>query len=111
MTASAMLAALAEISVPQLLLIAAMGVLTSLIGGVAGYGTGALMPLVLVPLTLAPWLLGFSGPVYAVAAAMLGLGFLVIVFWSSDGVIGLWDRWRRGAATPDNRAGGGHGHG
>ncbi|HKC32069.1 MAG TPA: sulfite exporter TauE/SafE family protein [Xanthobacteraceae bacterium] len=27
-----------------------MGVLTSLIGGVAGYGTGALMPLVLVPI-------------------------------------------------------------
>jgi uncharacterized membrane protein YfcA len=46
---SAVLAALADISVPQLLLIAAMGVLTSLIGGVAGYGTGALMPLVLVP--------------------------------------------------------------
>jgi uncharacterized membrane protein YfcA len=44
-----MLAALADISAPQLLLIAAMGVLTSLIGGVAGYGTGALMPLVLVP--------------------------------------------------------------
>src|SRR5436305_7687802 len=44
-----MLAALADISVPQLFLIAAMGVLTSLIGGVAGYGTGALMPLVLVP--------------------------------------------------------------
>jgi uncharacterized membrane protein YfcA len=45
-----MVAALAAISVPQLLLIAAMGVLTSLIGGVAGYGTGALMPLVLVPI-------------------------------------------------------------
>ena len=50
MTASAVLAALADISLPQLLLIAAMGVLTSLIGGVAGYGTGALMPLVLVPI-------------------------------------------------------------
>jgi uncharacterized membrane protein YfcA len=44
-----LVAALADISVPQLFLIAAMGVLTSLIGGVAGYGTGALMPLVLVP--------------------------------------------------------------
>jgi uncharacterized membrane protein YfcA len=49
-TGSAVMAALADISVPQLLLIAAMGVLTSLIGGVAGYGTGALMPLVLVPI-------------------------------------------------------------
>jgi len=34
----------------QLLLIAITGVLTSLVGGVAGYGTGALMPLVLVPI-------------------------------------------------------------
>jgi protoheme IX farnesyltransferase len=39
-----------------------------------------LYTLVLVPLTLAPWLLGFSGPVYAVAAAVLGLGFLVSVW-------------------------------
>jgi uncharacterized membrane protein YfcA len=48
-TTSVVLAALAGISFLQLLAIAAMGVLTSLIGGVAGYGTGALMPLVLVP--------------------------------------------------------------
>lgn len=47
---AAVLAAFSHISVPQLLLIAAMAVLTSLIGGVAGYGTGALMPLVLVPI-------------------------------------------------------------
>ncbi|MBO4224516.1 branched-chain amino acid ABC transporter permease [Bradyrhizobium neotropicale] len=26
---------------------------------------------------------------------LIGLGFLAIVFWSSDGVIGLWERWRR----------------
>jgi protoheme IX farnesyltransferase len=39
-----------------------------------------LYALVLVPLTMAPWLLGFSGPVYAVAAAVLGLGFLVSVW-------------------------------
>jgi uncharacterized membrane protein YfcA len=49
-TVGAVLGGLAAISVPQLLAIAAMGVLTSLIGGVAGYGTGALMPLVLVPI-------------------------------------------------------------
>jgi protoheme IX farnesyltransferase len=36
--------------------------------------------LVLVPVSLAPWLLGFSGPVYAVAAAVLGAGFLVSVW-------------------------------
>ena len=39
-----------------------------------------LYSLVLVPLTMVPWLLGFSGPVYAVAAAVLGLGFLVSVW-------------------------------
>ena len=26
---------------------------------------------------------------------LIGLGFLVIVLWSPDGVIGLWERWRR----------------
>jgi uncharacterized membrane protein YfcA len=44
------LAALADLSVFELSLIAAMGIVASLIGGVAGYGTGALMPLVLVPI-------------------------------------------------------------
>ena len=50
MTSAALLSGFADISIPQLLLIASMGVLTSLIGGGAGYGTGALMPLVLVPI-------------------------------------------------------------
>jgi protoheme IX farnesyltransferase len=36
--------------------------------------------LVLVPVSLAPWLLGFSGPVYAVAASVLGAGFLISVW-------------------------------
>ncbi len=45
-----MLAALADLSLTELSLIAAMGIVASLIGGVAGYGTGALMPLVLVPI-------------------------------------------------------------
>ena len=31
----------------------------------------------LVPLTLAPWALGLTGPVYGLSAAILGLGFLV----------------------------------
>jgi len=42
--------AFAAISFAQLALIAAVAILASLIGGVAGYGTGALMPLVLVPI-------------------------------------------------------------
>jgi branched-chain amino acid transport system permease protein len=25
---------------------------------------------------------------------MIGLGFLAVVYWSPDGVLGLWDRWR-----------------
>jgi uncharacterized membrane protein YfcA len=40
----------ANISLLQLLLVACVALLASLIGGLAGYGTGALMPLVLVPL-------------------------------------------------------------
>ncbi|HEY2185330.1 MAG TPA: sulfite exporter TauE/SafE family protein [Xanthobacteraceae bacterium] len=38
------------LSFAQLALIAATALVTSLIGGVAGYGTGALMPLVLLPI-------------------------------------------------------------
>ena len=44
------LAAFHDISVAQLGLVAAVAFLASLVGGVSGYGTGALMPLVLVPL-------------------------------------------------------------
>jgi heme o synthase len=36
--------------------------------------------LLLVPLSLAPWLLGFSGLVYGLSAAVLGLGFIVNVW-------------------------------
>ena len=39
-----------------------------------------LYTILLVPVTLTPWFLGFSGPVYAAAAAVLGLGFLVSVW-------------------------------
>jgi hypothetical protein len=40
----------ADISWLQLLLVACVALLASVVGGLAGYGTGALMPLVLVPL-------------------------------------------------------------
>ena len=36
--------------------------------------------LLLVPLSLVPWILGFSGLIYGGAALILGLGFLVSVF-------------------------------
>lgn len=41
---------------------------------------------------------------------LIGLGFLVIVFWSPDGVIGLWERWRRRGTQTRESHGGGHGH-
>jgi uncharacterized membrane protein YfcA len=43
-------AALAALSPLQLLSVVAMALIASVVGGVAGYGTGALMPLVLVPI-------------------------------------------------------------
>src|SRR5437764_11317686 len=42
--------ALAGISLLQLVLICGMALIASIIGGVSGYGTGALMPLILVPI-------------------------------------------------------------
>jgi len=41
---------------------------------------------------------------------LIGIGFLVIVFWSSDGVIGLYERWHRRGRAPDTRPRG-EGHG
>ena len=44
------LAGFAEISLVQVLLVAGCALFAAIIGGLAGYGTGAQMPLVLVPL-------------------------------------------------------------
>jgi uncharacterized membrane protein YfcA len=44
------IAGFADISLLQLFLVAGVALFASILGGVAGYGTGALMPLVLVPL-------------------------------------------------------------
>jgi uncharacterized membrane protein YfcA len=44
------LASLANVPLGQLVLVASVALLASVIGGVSGYGTGALMPLVLVPM-------------------------------------------------------------
>ncbi len=44
------LSGFADISLLQLLLVAVVALAASIIGGLAGYGTGALMPLVLVPM-------------------------------------------------------------
>jgi uncharacterized membrane protein YfcA len=45
-----LLSGFADISFAQLVLIAGAALVASVVGGVAGYGTGALMPLVLVPI-------------------------------------------------------------
>jgi uncharacterized membrane protein YfcA len=45
-----LLTAFADVSLTQIVLIAAVALFASVVGGVAGYGTGALMPLVLVPM-------------------------------------------------------------
>ena len=58
--------ALAGVSIAQLALIAAVGMLTSVLGGVTGYGTGALMPLVLVPIVGAEPIV----PIIAISALM-----------------------------------------
>jgi len=44
------LSGFADISILQLLLVAVVAIFAAIVGGLAGYGTGALMPLVLVPL-------------------------------------------------------------
>jgi uncharacterized membrane protein YfcA len=44
------LSGFADISVLQLVLVAIVALFAAIVGGLAGYGTGALMPLVLVPL-------------------------------------------------------------
>jgi len=44
------LSGFADISLLQLVLVAGVALAASIVGGLAGYGTGALMPLVLVPL-------------------------------------------------------------
>jgi uncharacterized membrane protein YfcA len=64
------LAGLADISLPQILLVAPMALFASVIGGLAGYGTGALMPLVLVPLVGAEPVV----PIIAIASIFTNLG-------------------------------------
>jgi uncharacterized membrane protein YfcA len=75
------LAAFADVSILQLLLVAGVALFASVVGGVAGYGTGALMPLVLVPM------LGPEAviPIIALAGLLTNSGrafaFLRFVSW------------------------------
>jgi uncharacterized membrane protein YfcA len=63
------LSGFADISLAQFLLVAAVALFASVIGGLAGYGTGALMPMVLVPLIGA----GPVVPIIAISAIFTNL--------------------------------------
>ena len=60
----------ADVSIYQLLLVAGVALFASVLGGVAGYGTGALMPLVLVPMVGAEPVV----PIIALAALLTNTG-------------------------------------
>jgi uncharacterized membrane protein YfcA len=74
------LAGFAEISPAQLVLVGGMALLASVIGGLAGYGTGALMPLVLVPLVGAEPVV----PIIAISAIFTNFSRFVAYFRYAD---------------------------
>lgn len=74
------LAGFADISLGQLLLVGAMALVASIIGGLAGYGTGALMPLVLVPLVGAEPVV----PIIAISAILTNTSRVVAYFQYAD---------------------------
>src|SRR4051795_4825968 len=76
-----MLAGFADISLLQIATVAAVALFASVLGGVAGYGTGALMPLVLVPMVGAEQVV----PIIALAGMLTNTGrtlaFIRFVDW------------------------------
>src|SRR5580692_7918412 len=78
--------AVAGVAPLQLALVAAVALLASVIGGVAGYGTGALMPLILVPLVGAEAVV----PIIAISALFSNTSrmtaFLKYVDWRRAGI-------------------------
>lgn len=82
-----MLAAFTDISIWQLLLVAGVAVIGSVVGGVAGYGTGALMPLVLVPIVGAEQVV----PIIAISSLLTNssrmFAFLRYVAWRKVGLV------------------------
>src|SRR5512139_3970065 len=81
------LAGFANASLAQLLLVAGVALLASIVGGVSGYGTGALMPLVLVPLVGAEPVV----PIIAVSAMFTNssrvFAFLKYADWRRAGIV------------------------
>ena len=74
------LAGFADISLGQLVLVGGMALLASIVGGLAGYGTGALMPLVLVPLVGAEPVV----PIIAISAIITNISRFVAYFSYAD---------------------------
>jgi uncharacterized membrane protein YfcA len=74
------LSGFADISVMQLLLVAAVALFAAVVGGLAGYGTGALMPLVLVPLIGAEPVV----PIIAISAIFSNLSRATAYFRYAD---------------------------
>jgi uncharacterized membrane protein YfcA len=75
------LSGFANISLAQLALVAFVTLFASVIGGVAGYGTGALMPLVLVPMVGAEPVV----PIIAISALFTNTGRIAAFFTNIDG--------------------------
>jgi len=71
----------ADVTIYQLLLVAGIALVASVLGGVAGYGTGALMPLILVPMVGAEAVV----PILAIAALLTNtsrtIAFVRFVDW------------------------------
>ena len=44
--------------------------------------------------TFAPDILGSLGLPRDRFELLIGMIFVIIVFWSPDGILGLWDRWK-----------------
>ena len=81
------LSGFADISLWQLALVAGVALIASVVGGVSGYGTGALMPLVLVPLVGAEPVV----PIIAISALFTNssrvTAFLRYADWRRAGIV------------------------
>ena len=74
------LAGFADISLLKLLIVASVALFASIIGGLAGYGTGALMPLALVPMVGAEPVV----PIIAISAILTNLSRVGAYFSHAD---------------------------
>jgi len=75
-----MLAGFADVSLAQLFLVAGVALFASVVGGLAGYATGALMPLVLVPLVGAELVV----PIIAISSIFTNLSRFVAYLSYAD---------------------------